>query len=107
MYADARKRLNEIEPLNNIYNHIANNYMIGSKIRDDISAIILMTDVDRLDNSEKFEKLEKSRYRHDKMLFLLNNQIGKNIQEIENLLPKNSKLIAIAPDEMNSGFEAV
>lgn len=86
--------------LNNIYNHIADNYMIGNKIDDKISAIILMTDVDCFEKSERFEKLEKYHYRHDKMLFLVNNQMGKNIQEFENLVPKNSRLIAIAPSEM-------
>ena len=86
--------------LDYVYNHINDNYVRGYKLDDDIAAIIIMTDVDRFDNSEKFEKLEKYYYRHDKMLFLLNNQIEKSIQELESLLPKNARLIAIAPEEM-------
>lgn len=86
--------------LNNVYNHILDNYMDDYELDDDVSAIIILTDVDRFDNSEKIDKLESFDCCCDKMLFLVNNQMGKNMQEIENLLPKNGRLIAIAQDEI-------
>ena len=81
--------------LNDVYNHIIDNYVNGYILDDDISAIIIMTDVDRLDNSEKNNRLDNYDNCHDKMLFLLYNQTGKNNLEIEKLLPKNDRLILV------------
>lgn len=88
--------------LYNVYNHIIDNYMDDYNLNDDVSAIIIMTNVDCFENPERFDGLEHFNDYSDKMLFLLNNQKKKNIQEIEELLPKDSNLIAIAPNDYNN-----
>ena len=88
--------------LYNVYNHIIDNYMDDHNLNDDVSAIIIMTNVDCFENPEGLDRLEYFDGYFDKMLFLLNNQKEKNIQELEELLPKDSNLIAIAPNDYNN-----
>lgn len=88
--------------LYNVYNHIIENYMDDYNLNDDVSAIIIMTNVDCFENPERFDRLEYFDGYSDKMLFLLNNQREKNIQELEELLPKDSNVIAIAPNDYNN-----
>lgn len=88
--------------LYNVYNHIIENYMDDYNLNDDVSAIIIMTNVDCIENPEGLDRLEYFDGYFDKMLFLLNNQKKKNIQELKNLLPEDSNLIAIAPNGYNN-----
>ena len=88
--------------LYNVYNHIIDNYMDDYNLNDDVSAIIIMTNVDCFENHERFDRLEYFDDYSDKILFLLDNQMGRNIQELEDLLPEDSNLIAIAPNDYNN-----
>ena len=90
---------NKVSP-NSVYNHIVNNYMDDYELDDEVSAIIIMTTVDSVENYEKNSGFEQFDDCRDKMLFLLFNPNNKSEQELKELIPKDSRLLTITPDEI-------
>ena len=87
--------------LNNVYNHIVENYIDGYELDEDVSAIIIMTDVDGIEDSGRIDKSEYFKNILDQMLYLLFDPAETTQRALQKLLPKGCKYIAITPSMLH------
>ncbi|MBS7364228.1 MAG: hypothetical protein KIH03_10490 [Paludibacteraceae bacterium] len=88
--------------LNNVYNHIAENYIDGDELDDEVSAIIIMTDVDGIEDSDKIDKSEYFKNILGQMMYLIFDPAEIPQRSLAKLLPKNCKFMAITPSMLRA-----
>lgn len=87
--------------LNNVYNHIIENYIDGYELTDDVSAIIIMTDVDGIEDSGRIDNSEYFKKNMDQILYLIFDPAETTQRALAKLMPKGAKYIAITPRMLN------
>ena len=91
--------------LNNVYNHIIENYFDGYELDDDVSAIIIMTDVDGVKESGKIDNSKYFENAIDQMLYLLFDPGETTQRALQKLLPKMARYIAITPSMFGNNIQ--